>query len=300
MDFVCTRTRDGRWLRTLRVVDIFTREALALVVDRSLTGVKVATALSRILEQRPKPQAISGDNGTEFVSKAMDGWADGHDVRLDFIRAGRPVENAFIESFNGPLRDECLNSHVFGTSPRRRPCWTSGATTTIEFGPIARCRTERPWKGQYVTESRETRDSVRSMNSDWKPAPQPAQSPFRCSGFPGRVTTRRTLFYAGRIRRAGRRVGCPHQTVTCGYLAQRVSVVAGSQSPDSLLKTKRVQRVESKRAAGRQPAREKDDAQQERGRSAEHDWITRADAVQERSDHSAADECRRETCRDPY
>ncbi len=80
-----------------------------------LTGVKVATALIRILEQRPKPLAISVDNGTEFLSKAMDAWAYGHEVRLDFIRPGRPVENAFIESFNGRLRDECLNSHVFGS-----------------------------------------------------------------------------------------------------------------------------------------------------------------------------------------
>jgi putative transposase len=78
MDFVSARTTDGRWFRTLTVVDIYPREALALVVDRSLTGVKVATALSRILEQRPKPLAISVDNGTEFVSKAMDAWAPGH------------------------------------------------------------------------------------------------------------------------------------------------------------------------------------------------------------------------------
>jgi putative transposase len=115
MDFVSARTNEGRWFRTLTVVDIYTREALALVVDRSLTGVKVAAALTSLLAYRPKPMAISVDNGTEFVSKAMDAWAYGHDVRLDFIRPGRPVENAFIESFNGRLRDECLNSHVFSS-----------------------------------------------------------------------------------------------------------------------------------------------------------------------------------------
>src|SRR6185295_14903486 len=59
------------------------------------------------------PQAITVDNGSEFVSRAMDAWAYAHDIRLDFIRPGKPVENAFIESFNGRLRDECLNSHVF-------------------------------------------------------------------------------------------------------------------------------------------------------------------------------------------
>ena len=68
-----------------------------------------------MLQQRPAPQAITVDNGGEFVSRAMDAWAYAHDVRLDFIRPGKPVENAFIESFNGKLRDECLNSHVFAS-----------------------------------------------------------------------------------------------------------------------------------------------------------------------------------------
>jgi len=113
MDFVSARLLDGRWFRTLTVLDLYTRESLALVADRSLTGVKVAATLSRVLRRRSPPQAITVDNGGEFVSRAMDAWAYGHDVRLDFIRPGKPVENAFIESFNGRLRDECLNSHVF-------------------------------------------------------------------------------------------------------------------------------------------------------------------------------------------
>jgi putative transposase len=113
MDFVSARLVDGRWFRTLTVLDLYTRESLALVADRSLTGVKVAAALSRVLQRRSAPTAITVDNGGEFVSRAMDAWAYAHDVRLDFIRPGRPVENAFIESFNGKLRDECLNTHVF-------------------------------------------------------------------------------------------------------------------------------------------------------------------------------------------
>jgi putative transposase len=115
MDCVSARLADGRWFRTLTVLDLYTRESLALVADRSLTGVKVAAALSHVLRQRRVPQAISADNGGEFVSRAMDAWAYAHDVRLDFIRPGKPVENAFIESFNGKLRDECLNSHVFAS-----------------------------------------------------------------------------------------------------------------------------------------------------------------------------------------
>jgi putative transposase len=115
MDFVSARLANGRWFRTLTVLDVYTRESLALVADRSLTGVKVAVALSQVLQHRPAPVAITVDNGTEFVSRAMDVWAYAHNVRLDFIRPGRPVENAFIESFNGRLRDECLNSHVFAS-----------------------------------------------------------------------------------------------------------------------------------------------------------------------------------------
>jgi putative transposase len=113
MDFVSARTVDGRWFRTLTVLDLYTRESLALVADRSLTGANVAEALSRVLRQRTAPEAITVDNRSEFVSRAMDAWAYAHGVRLDFIRPGKPVDNAFIESFNGKLRDECLHSHVF-------------------------------------------------------------------------------------------------------------------------------------------------------------------------------------------
>jgi putative transposase len=115
MDFVSARLANGRWFRTLTVLDLFTRESVALVADRSLTGIKVAAALSQVLRARRAPLAITVDNGGEFVSRAMDAWAYAHDVRLDFIRPGKPVENAFIESFNGKLRDECLNSHVFAS-----------------------------------------------------------------------------------------------------------------------------------------------------------------------------------------
>jgi putative transposase len=115
MDFVSARLANGRWFRTLTVLDLYTRESVALVADRSLTGIKVATALSHVLRARRAPVAITVDNGGEFVSRAMDAWAYAHDVRLDFIRPGKPVENAFIESFNGKLRDECLNSHVFAS-----------------------------------------------------------------------------------------------------------------------------------------------------------------------------------------
>jgi len=113
MDFVAARLLDGRWFRVLTVVDQFTRECLLLLADSSLTGHKVALALSEVVAERGAPGSITVDNGTEFYSRAMEAWAYQYGVQLDFIRPGRPTENGYIESFNGRLRDECLNVQVF-------------------------------------------------------------------------------------------------------------------------------------------------------------------------------------------
>jgi len=115
MDFMSARVADGRWFRILTVVDQFTRECLCLVADQSLTGEKVAAALEPLVLQRGAPRAITVDNGSEFASRVMDAWAYRHRIQLDVIRPGKPVENCFIESFNGRLRDECLNVEVFFT-----------------------------------------------------------------------------------------------------------------------------------------------------------------------------------------
>jgi len=113
MDFVAQRLADGRWIRVLTVVDQYTRECLVLFADVALSGDKVAAALDKVVAARGTPKSITVDNGTEFASKAMDHWAYLNCVHLDFIRPGRPVENGYIESFNGRLRDECLNVEVF-------------------------------------------------------------------------------------------------------------------------------------------------------------------------------------------
>jgi putative transposase len=113
MDFVAQRLVDGRWIRVLTVVDQFTRECLCLHADTSLSGEKVAVALDVVVAERGAPRSITVDNGTEFASRAMDLWAYTNSVHLNFIRPGRPVENGYIESFNGKLRDECLNVEVF-------------------------------------------------------------------------------------------------------------------------------------------------------------------------------------------
>jgi putative transposase len=113
MDFVSDRFADGRWFRILTVVDQYTRECLCLHPERSQTGRKVAGQLTRIVVLRGAPESITSDNGSEFVGKAMEIWSHQTGVKLDFIRPGKPVENGFVESFNGRLRDECLNSEVF-------------------------------------------------------------------------------------------------------------------------------------------------------------------------------------------
>lgn len=113
MDFVADSLANGRRVRCLAVVDDFTRECVATVVDTSITGLRVARELDRIIGARGTPTSISVDNGPEFAGRVLDEWAYRKGVRLRFIRPGKPVENAYIESFNGRLRDECLNEHWF-------------------------------------------------------------------------------------------------------------------------------------------------------------------------------------------
>jgi putative transposase len=115
MDFVADALFDGRKLRMLTVVDCYTRECLAIDVGQSLKGEDVVDSLNRICAQRGLPKTIKTDNGSEFISKAMDKWAYERGVEIDFSRPGKPTDNARVESFNGRLRQECLNTHWFLT-----------------------------------------------------------------------------------------------------------------------------------------------------------------------------------------
>ena len=115
MDFLRDTLADGRPYRIWTLVDDATREAPLVLVDRSLPATRVVEALDTLLLVRGRPRAIVCDNGPEFVSLVLDQWASARGIRLDFIRPGRPVENCFIESFNGKLRDECLNQHHFAS-----------------------------------------------------------------------------------------------------------------------------------------------------------------------------------------
>ena len=113
MDFVADALFDGRKLRMLTVVDLFTRECLAIDVGQSLKGEDVVRVLTAITYERGAPRTIKSDNGSEFISKVMDKWAYEKGVELDFSRPGKPTDNANVESFNGRLRQECLNATWF-------------------------------------------------------------------------------------------------------------------------------------------------------------------------------------------
>ena len=111
MDFVADQLADGRKLRALTVVDVFTREAPCIRVGQKLRGEDVVDACNRLVAKRGAPARVFVDNGSEFSGRLMDLWAYHHGVQIDFSRPGKPTDNSFVESFNGSFRDECLNVH---------------------------------------------------------------------------------------------------------------------------------------------------------------------------------------------
>lgn len=165
MDFVSDALTDGRRFRSLNIVDDYNRECLAAEVDTSIPGARVVRVLERLRELRGLPEVLVMDNGPEFAGQALDAGAYQRRVRLHFIEPGKPVQNAFVESFNGKMRDECWNEHWFGTlvearqtieAWRRdynevRPHSSLGNRTPIEFtacgatlrSPTAPCELHR-------------------------------------------------------------------------------------------------------------------------------------------------------------
>jgi putative transposase len=120
LDFVSDSLAHGRRFRVLCVIDDFSRECLAAVVDTSLTGHRVARELDRIAEMRGLPCMVVSDNGTELTSNAILRWQEEHHVEWHYIAPGKPMQNGLIESFNGRLRDECLNEHLFSSLSQAR------------------------------------------------------------------------------------------------------------------------------------------------------------------------------------
>jgi putative transposase len=163
LDFVADALSDGRRFRILCIVDDFSRECLATVVDTSLGGVRVVRELERLATERALPQIVVSDNGTELTSGAVLRWATGR-LRWHYIEPGKPVQNAFVESFNSKLRDECLNEHVFLTLAEARktieawrldynhcrPHSSLGALTPTEFAALKGQETLPPQEGEIT------------------------------------------------------------------------------------------------------------------------------------------------------
>jgi putative transposase len=115
VDFVSDGLASGRGVRMLTVVDSFTRECPTIEVNTSLSGPHVTRVLDRVIEERGKPRTIRCDNGPEFTSRHFVEWCEEQGITLLHIQPGRPMQNGYVESFNGRLRDECLNANLFLT-----------------------------------------------------------------------------------------------------------------------------------------------------------------------------------------
>lgn len=169
LDFVSDQLTDGRRFRILTVVDNCTRENLALVADTSLSGQRVARELDRLIAERGKPKMIVSDNGTEFTSNAILRFADQTRIDWHYIAPGKPIQNAFIESFNGRLRDELLNETLFSSLPQARVLLAGWRRDYNEARPHSRLgwRTPSafaetfPWRGPTL---RETEGSAPAHN----------------------------------------------------------------------------------------------------------------------------------------
>jgi len=115
MDFIVDGLASGRMVRMLSILDAYTRECLALEADTSLGSGRVIRVLERLLVERGIPENLRSDNGPEFTSHKMIGWAEERKLALIHIQPGKPMQNGHVESFHGRLRDECLNAHWFPT-----------------------------------------------------------------------------------------------------------------------------------------------------------------------------------------
>ena len=184
LDFVSDQLTCGRRFRVLTVVDDCTRECMALVADTSLSGIRVARELDRLMIERGKPKMVVSDNGSELTSNAILTWADHSRVDWHYIAPGKPMQNAFIESFNGRLRDELLNETLF----------TSLAQARVALG----C-----WRADY-------NDARPHSQLGWK---TPSEFAFACHPATGsgaalcrrlRASSRRSHRPTGQIQRQGR------------------------------------------------------------------------------------------------
>jgi len=188
LDFVSDQMTDCRRFRVLTVVDDCTRECLALVADTSLSGQRVARELEALIAKRGKPAMIVSDNGTEFTSNAILGFADRMRIDWHYIAPGKPIQNAFIESFNGRLRDELLNETLFPSLAHVR---TTLAAWRADYN-LNRSHSRLGWltPAEYADTFNPRRDlALRSMASS---APAPVAHPAQMG-----KTNRQSLHHAG-------------------------------------------------------------------------------------------------------
>lgn len=145
LDFVHDQMTDGRRFRILGIVDECTRECLGLIADTSISGRRVARELDRIVAWRGKPASIVSDNGTELTSNAILAWAETNGVAWHYIEPGKPTQNAFIESFNGRLRDEFLNETLFRSLPHARALLQAWRSDYNTLRPHSKLGWQTPW-----------------------------------------------------------------------------------------------------------------------------------------------------------
>ncbi len=170
LDFVSDTLSDGRRFRILCIVDDFSRECLAAVVDTSLGGVRVVRELERLTIERALPETVVSDNGTELTSGAVLRWATRR-VAWHYIEPGKPVQNAFIESFNSKLRDECLNEYVFSSLGEARAiieAWRH------DYNHL------RPHSSLGYLAPEESRQGIKGARPSRAPLGQPKRWPARC------------------------------------------------------------------------------------------------------------------------
>lgn len=173
LDFVSDQLTDGRRFRILAVVDDCTRESLALVADTSLSGVRVARELDRLMVDRGKPKMIVSDNGSEFTSNAILAWADQARVEWHYIAPGKPMQNGFVESFNGRLRDELLNETLFSSLAQARAALNIWRTDYNGSRPHSKLGWQTPDEFALTFHTRR----ALALRNTKNPAPAPAASP---------------------------------------------------------------------------------------------------------------------------
>lgn len=170
IDFMSDATAGGRKLRLFNAVDDFSREAIAMEVDTSITALRVSRILDRVAAERGGyPAAIVCDNGPEFTSRDLDRWAHQHGVKLDFIDRGKPVQNCFIESFNGRAREECLNLHWFVDLADARRTVTSWMREYNEERGHSSLGRRTPH--QFATQWRSAMETAENANSAFPSVP---------------------------------------------------------------------------------------------------------------------------------